>query len=26
VQCSRAECDTGRGCSATVLPICNTCP
>lgn len=26
VQCSRAECDTGRGCSATVLPICDTCP
>jgi hypothetical protein len=26
VECSRPECDTGRGCSATTFPTCDTCP
>lgn len=26
VRCTRPECDTGRGCSATTFPICDTCP
>jgi hypothetical protein len=26
VTCTRNECDTGRGCSATTFPSCNTCP
>ena len=26
VQCTRPECDTGRGCSATTFPVCDTCP
>jgi hypothetical protein len=26
VQCPLAQCDTGRGCSSTVFPFCNTCP
>jgi hypothetical protein len=26
VTCNRLQCDTGRGCSSTVSPTCNTCP
>jgi hypothetical protein len=26
VQCNRSECDTGRGCSSTIFPTCDTCP
>jgi hypothetical protein len=26
VQCTRSECDTGKGCSSALLPICDTCP
>jgi hypothetical protein len=26
VQCSHGVCDTGRGCSTMLDPICNSCP
>lgn len=26
VNCTRPECDTGRGCSSVLAPVCETCP